>query len=132
MLLCSQGSKLQNTTEQYQKTAINKWQRSIPPINEKSETKFTLTIYSNYDKSKIFNAPNIKRNTTKMPLKVLYTYIHGLLLHQLFHLNIHPTFRLAHEKHETSKGLCGTCSKSREETLSSLSQITFSKTHFTL
>ena len=38
-----------------------------------------------------------------MPLKVLYTYIHGLLPHQLFHLNIHPTFRLAHEKHETPK-----------------------------
>ena len=40
-----------------------------------------------------------------MALKVLYTYIHGFLPHQLFHLSIHPTFRLAHEKHETSKGL---------------------------
>ena len=67
-----------------------------------------------------------------MPLKVLYTYIHCLLPHQLFPLNIHPTFRLAHEEHETSRGLCGTCSKSREETLSNLSQITLSKTHFTL
>ena len=61
-----------------------------------------------------------------MPLKVLYMYVHGFLPHQLFHLNIYPTFRLAHEKHEMSKGLCSTCSKSREETLSSLSQITLS------
>ena len=37
-----------------------------------------------------------------MPLKVLYTNIHCLLPHQLFPLNIHPTFRLAHEEHETS------------------------------
>ena len=56
-----------------------------------------------------------------MPLKVLYTHIHGLLPHQLFHLSIHTTFRLAYEKHETSKGLSGTCSKSKEETPSSLS-----------
>ena len=55
-----------------------------------------------------------------MPLKVLYAYIHGLLPHQLIHPSIHTTFRLTYEKHETSKGLCGTCSKSREETLSSL------------
>ena len=75
--------------------------------------KITLTIYCNYDKSKIFNSPNIKHNIIKMPLKVLYTYIHGLLPHQLFHPSIHTTFRHAYEKHETSKGLCGTCSKSR-------------------
>ena len=67
-----------------------------------------------------------------MPSKVLYTYIHGLLPHQLLHLSISPTFRLAHEKHEVSKGLCGTCSKSSEETLSSLPQITLRKAHFTL
>ena len=56
-----------------------------------------------------------------MSQNVLYTYIHGLLPYQLFHPSIHTTFRLAYEKHETSKGLCSTCSKSREETLSSLS-----------
>ena len=67
-----------------------------------------------------------------MSQNVLYTYIHGLLPYQLFHPSIHTTFRLAYEKHETSKGLCSTCSKSREETLSSLSQMTLSKTHFTL
>ena len=79
------------------------------------------SIYSNYDKSKIFNSPNIKHNTIKMPLKVLYTHIHGLLPHQLFRLSIHTTSRLAYKKHETSKRLCSVYSKSREETLSSLS-----------
>ena len=38
-----------------------------------------------------------------MPLKVLYTYIHGFLPHQLFHLSIHPTFRLTHENMKRPK-----------------------------
>ena len=122
MLLCSQGSKLQKTTEQYQKkNCPNKWQRSISPVNENSETKFALTIYPNYDKSKIFNSPNIKRNTIKTPLKVLYTSIHGLLPHQLFHLNIHPTFRLAHEKHETPKDCAAMLKVKGRDTIQPLS-----------
>ena len=84
-------------------------QRSISLINEDSEIKVTLTIYSNYDKSRIFNSLNIKHNTIKVSLDVFYTSINGLLLHQLFDPSIPANFRLTYEKHETSKGLCGTC-----------------------
>ena len=76
-------------------------------MNEKNETKVTLTIYSNCDKSKIFNSPDIKHNTVKVSLKVFYTSI------EVFHASIHATFRHRYEKHEPSKGLCGASPNSR-------------------
>ena len=48
-----------------------------------------------------------------MSLKVFYTSIHGILLYQPFRPSLNTTFRPAYEKPETSKGLCGTCAKSR-------------------
>ena len=64
-----------------------------------NETNITLAIYSNYNGSKIFNLPNIKHNTIKMPLKVFYTSINGFPLHLLSRSSIHITFRLTYKKH---------------------------------
>ena len=48
--------------------------------------------------SKIFNLLNVKCNTIEMLLKVFFTSFHSFLPHE-----IDATFRLKHEKHETSK-----------------------------
>ena len=44
----------------------------MPPINKKSETQITPTIYCNYDISKKFNLSNIKLNTIGISLNVFY------------------------------------------------------------
>ena len=48
--------------------------------------------------SKIFNLLNVKCNTIEMLLKFFFTSFHSFLPHE-----IDATFRLKHEKHETSK-----------------------------
>ena len=77
------GSKLRKITEYYLKNPSQQGQMSILPINKNSETNITLTIYSNFNNSKIFNLSNIKHNTIELSQKVVYTSIHGFLPHQL-------------------------------------------------
>ena len=68
---------------------------------------------------------------SKMSLNVFYTSIHGFLHHQLFCPSLNTTFRPTHEKHETSKGLSGTCSKEDKRHYLA-SQNNFEQDHFSL
>ena len=81
------------------------------PINENSERKVALTIYSNDNNSKIFNLLNMEHNIIDMSLKIFFTSIHDFLPHQLCRPSIHTTQPLdSHMK--SPRGLCGKSSKS--------------------